>query len=143
MPTTKINSTDPFLIAPCGINCRLCRAYARDKNGCPGCRGEDAQKSVSCLRCKIKNCERLVTGKFQFCFECDQFPCALVAHLDKRYRTRYGLSVIDNLVNIENLGMDWFVKNENQKWACPSCGELVSMHLPHCLACGVECPKLA
>jgi rubrerythrin len=82
-------------------------------------------------------------GKMEFCFECDEFPCVRVAHLDKRYRTRYGLSVIDNLINIQNLGVDWFVNSENMKWACPNCGEIVSMHKPLCPGCGVEWRKFA
>ena len=26
------------------MNCRLCRAYGREKNACPGCRGDDSLK---------------------------------------------------------------------------------------------------
>ena len=38
------------LIAPCGMNCRLCLAYIRDKKACPGCLGDDHFKSISCAR---------------------------------------------------------------------------------------------
>lgn len=47
---------EPTLIAPCGINCGICRAYLREKNKCPGCRLFNAQEPVSIARCKIKNC---------------------------------------------------------------------------------------
>ena len=44
------------LIAPCGMNCGICRAYLREKNKCPGCRGSDENKLSSRVNCKIKNC---------------------------------------------------------------------------------------
>ena len=130
------NSTDPTLIAPCGFNCRLCRAYAREKKACPGCWGNDTPKSKSCLTCKIKNCEKITTGELQYCFDCIDFPCAPLAHLDKRYRTNYGISMIDNLLSIEKIGLDNFVTNENKKWACPACGAMLCIHKPQCQVCG-------
>ena len=132
----KTNTTNPTLIAPCGLNCRLCHAYARDKNVCPGCRGEDTSKSKSCLACQIKNCEKMVKGKVEYCFDCDEFPCKRLAHLDKRYRIKYGTSVIDNLTNIQKIGIINLVKNENKKWTCPECGSMICMHKPQCLSCG-------
>jgi hypothetical protein len=136
MIRTIPNSTDPTLIAPCGINCRLCRAYTRDKKACPGCRGDDIMKSSSCVTCKIKNCEKMVKGKFEYCFECNEFPCARLTHLDKRYSTKYGTSVIDNLISIKKIGIGNFVRNENKKWECPECGAMICMHKPQCLSCG-------
>jgi hypothetical protein len=136
MLTTKTRLNTPFLVAPCGINCRLCRAYTRDKNVCPGCRGDDTFKNKSCVNCKIKNCEKLVAGGFKYCFECDEFPCERVAHLDKRYRTKYATSPIDNLVNIKANGIRIFVQDENEKWACPQCGSMLCMHKPQCINCG-------
>jgi hypothetical protein len=82
-----MNSIDPILIAPCGIDCRLCYAYIREKDHCPGCRGDDSQKKKSCLACKIKNCEKLVEGDFKYCYECDSFPCETLKILsDKVWR---------------------------------------------------------
>lgn len=130
--------THPLLIAPCGLNCRLCLAYPRKKNACPGCRGDDTSKSISCLACKIKNCEKLVEGKFEYCFECGEFPCARIKHLDKRYRTKYENSPIANLLSIKESGIDQFVEFENIKWACPGCGGMICMHRPVCLSCGFK-----
>ena len=136
MIINKSNLTDPTLIAPCGIDCRLCRAYVREKKACPGCRGEDNLKSISCVRCQIKNCEKMVQAGFQYCFECEAFPCARVKHLDKRYREKYATSVIDNLKNIKNIGINDFVTKENKRWVCPECGSMLCMHIPQCLSCG-------
>jgi hypothetical protein len=124
------------LVAPCGMNCGNCMAYLRDKNTCPGCRMEDPNKAVSILRCKIKNCEVLQQGNAKFCFECDSFPCKQVKHMDKRYRTRYNMSVIENLENIQRLGIRKFVANEKIRWACPECGGATCVHRRHCYNCG-------
>lgn len=129
-------STSPFLLAPCGLSCRLCHAYVREKTVCPGCRAPDAGKAVSCLACKIKNCEKLAQGRFTFCFECDSFPCARVKHLDKRYRTRYATSPIANLLHIKEKGLQSFIELDNRRWTCPECGNMLCMHKPQCLACG-------
>jgi hypothetical protein len=129
-------STTPVWIAPCGLNCRLCRAYGREKKACPGCRGDDTQKSKSCVSCLIKNCENLGTEESAFCFDCPKFPCARLIHLEKRYTTRYGTSVIDNLLSIQKTGIENFIDNENKKWTCPQCGALICMHKPECLSCG-------
>jgi len=136
MIRTKTNQTDPTLIAPCGINCRLCHAYVRDKKVCPGCRGDDTLKSKTCVTCKIKNCEKMARGNIEYCFDCAEFPCTLLVHLDRRYRTKYGTNVIDNLASIKKIGLMNFVKNENNKWACPECGAMLCMHKPQCLSCG-------
>jgi hypothetical protein len=137
----KPNLTTPILIAPCGINCRLCRAYVRDRKACPGCRGDDTFKAISCVNCKIKNCAKLVSGEIEFCYDCGEFPCPRLAHLDNRYRTKYAASPIDNLVSIKTTGIENFVESENKKWICPECGSMICMHKPQCLSCGYEWHK--
>ncbi len=128
---------DPTLIAPCGINCGVCRAHLRQKNSCPGCRGDDANKAKTCVNCKIKTCEILAKGKFEYCSSsCEEFPCLVLLRLDKRYRTKYGCSPVQNLLNIPKLGMPKFLRNEAIKWTCPQCGGLLCMHVPLCPACG-------
>jgi hypothetical protein len=138
METPKIELCSPNLIAPCGINCRLCRAYVRVGKSipCPGCRGDNIHKSRSCVTCKIKNCEESINGKFKYCFECELFPCARLSHLDKRYKTKYGTSPLENLQSIKEIGIRNFVENENKRWICPECGVIICMHVPQCLSCG-------
>jgi hypothetical protein len=124
------------LIAPCGMNCRLCRAYIRDRKACPGCRGDDRLKSRSCSLCRIKNCEKLKDGTSPYCFSCERFPCAPLKSLDKRYGTRYGMSMIDNLRSIKKSGIRHFIRSEQEKWTCPKCATILCVHKPYCLSCG-------
>src|SRR5512135_782341 len=111
MIKTQANRTNTKLIAPCGIDCRLCRAYGRERNPCPGCRAKLAFKSRSAFQCSV-HCEQLAAGEFKYCFECDAFPCKQLTHLDKRYRTRYATSPLDNLNCIKARGIRQFVRSE-------------------------------
>lgn len=138
----KTAKTVPALIAPCGMNCRLCRAYARERTACPGCRGDDTLKSKTCAACRIKNCGKMAAGGIRYCFSCAEFPCARLSHMDKRYRTKYGMSVIENLMDIKKSGIRQFVRDQNEKWLCPDCGGMICVHKPQCLSCGHTWRKL-
>lgn len=133
LPSKSIKST---LIAPCGMNCRLCYAYIREKNSCPGCYGRDDLKSISCALCRIKNCDTRELGKFKYCFTCEMFPCSRMKHLDKRYRTKYGMSMIENLETIKKFGIRKFIAQEKERWACSKCGEIMCVHKERCIFCG-------
>ena len=125
------------LVAPCGINCGVCMRYLREKNKCPGCRADDTNKLITCIRCKIKNCEFFRNENADFCFECPDFPCDKMEHIDKRYRNRYNTSLIENLEDIKNSGINKFLKNENEKWTCSRCGGIISIHKGYCSNCGL------
>ena len=132
---TKSAAMPAALIAPCGMNCRLCRAYVKDKNGCPGCQGDDSSKSRSRSACRIKNCRKIVRVRTKYCFQCDSYPCDRLSHLNSRYRTKYGMSMIQNLDAIRSLGIRRFIENEKKRWSCPECGELLCVHKPQCIHC--------
>lgn len=134
----KSKAMKSTLIAPCGMNCRLCRAYIREKKACPGCHGNDKLKSKSCVLCCIRNCEIAKKTKLSYCFECEKFPCGGLNRLDKRYRTKYSMSMIDNLEHIKQFGIQNFIKNEKEQWACSKCGEILCVHKEYCLSCGYK-----
>lgn len=126
---------EALLIAPCGMNCCICAAYLRKKNKCPGC-GIEANKPLTRVMCKVKTCETLTENKLTFCYECENFPCKNLKHLDKRYRTRYSMSMIENLENIKKLGIEEFLRNEKVKWTCTECGGTICVHKGNCYSCG-------
>jgi hypothetical protein len=105
------------LIAPCGMNCNLCIAHLRDRQKCPGCRGCDKNKSKSCIYCAIKNCKFLNQKKWRYCSDkCTEFPCLRLKRLDKRYKTKYGMSMIENLKAISSNGIREFILDEEKRW---------------------------
>jgi hypothetical protein len=131
------------LIAPCGINCAVCvhylaRAYDLQKQGfqkatCEGC----LPRGKGCLHMGEK-CERLQKGLVRFCFQCTDFPCKHIKTLDKRYRGKYHLSMVENLTWIREKGMGSFLEKEKAKWRCPGCGGAVCCHNGLCLRCQIE-----
>ena len=137
-PSIKSKPLTSSLIAPCGMNCRLCRAYIRKKNACPGCRGDDHLKTKTRALCRIKTCEMLKAADLKYCFDCAIYPCDRLNHLDTRYRTKYGMSMIDNLKSIKQAGIRNFMKQEMSSRACSKCGELICVHEKSCIICGCK-----
>lgn len=107
----KKNNIVENLIAPCGMNCSLCIAHLREKNKCPGCRMEVTK--ISCLNCKIRNC---ADRKGAYCFDCVKFPCDRLKNLDKRYKTKYEMSELENLEYIRNHCVEKFIEKESKRW---------------------------
>jgi hypothetical protein len=126
------------LIAPCGMNCGICKYYYREKKKCPGCRGGDENKSKYCQDCIIINCDEIKKNNSEFCFECSNIPCKRLKNLDKRYRTKYHMSMLENLDFIKENGIKLFLEKEKQKWKCPKCNGIVTCHSSTCLNCGFE-----
>ena len=127
----------PGLIAPCGIDCGLCMAYLRRDRRCLGCRAGDDDKMKSCLACTIRNCPTILEGTSGSCYDCDKLPCPRLKRLDQRYRTNYGLSLLENLRTIREQGVEALVESERARWVCPECGGVRCMHTPECIYCGV------
>lgn len=131
------------LVAPCGMNCSVCSAYlaaTHDLKGkgirmpyCTGCRPRG--KNCAYL---MKNCDLLAKKKVRYCYECPTFPCKQLSTIDKRYRTRYRMSEIENLHRIRDEGIRSFLKAEEAKWKCPECGGTVCCHNGICYDCGLD-----
>lgn len=126
------------MVAPCGMNCALCSGYLREKKICSGCRSNDPDMPGYCTRCFIRNCENLKKAKRPYCFDCETYPCARLKRLDKRYRGKYGMSMLENLAHIRDSGIREFVQKEKKRWTCRQCGGIVSVHRKECLYCGTE-----
>lgn len=131
------------LIAPCGMNCGVCVNYLSMKNDinkkgfhktyCPGC----LPRGKNCTYMK-KNCDLLGNGQVRLCLECGDYPCKRLLDLDKRYRTKYHMSMLENLEFIKEYGMERFLEKEEAKWLCPECGNVISCHNGLCLNCNLD-----
>jgi Zn finger protein HypA/HybF involved in hydrogenase expression len=126
-------------IAPCGMNCGICIGHLREKNRCPGCNSPEVN-IPHCISCSIKNCEHLKSSGGKFCFSCDKYPCTRLKNLDKRYRLKYGMSMLNNLNFIKISGIRNFIKEEKYRWQCSSCKKLFSAHRDNCPVCGNKKP---
>jgi len=131
------------LIAPCGMNCTICSGYLAYRHDvkskeikmpyCIGCRPRDKQ----CAFLK-KRCELLMSNKVRYCYECSNFPCEWLKHLDNRYRTCFRMSMIENLEYIRDNGINKFLEREQEKWRCPECGGVICCHNGICFNCGLD-----
>jgi hypothetical protein len=109
------------LIAPCGMNCMICKGYLREKNKCPGCRFIDIKKLKTRNKCIIRNCNELKNNGLKFCsIKCKKFPCQRLKNLDKRYKTKYNMSMINNLNTINIKGLREFLKQQKNKYQKPN-----------------------
>ncbi len=125
------------LIAPCGMNCAVCIGYfgytmsgTKRKMKCPGC--NQSNKNCSFIK---KYCKKLSKNEIQFCYECDDFPCTYLKKLDDKYREKYKMSMIENLKEIKDYGLEKFLKKQSEKYRCPNCGELLCIHTNKCYKC--------
>ena len=133
---------DPQLIALCGMNCAICSGYLAYKNQlrfkgvmahCRGCRPRN--KLCAFVKKRCADNLKLLHGTVNFCFECDCFPCEALKRLDAKYRRDFGMSMIDNLVEIRENGLEKFLEKQHHKYACQQCGELTSVHNGKCFNC--------
>jgi hypothetical protein len=126
------------LIAPCGMNCSICSGHLREKKKCPGCRLQDPDHSDYCRKCIIKNCDFFKTSNKKYCSFCEKYPCKRLKALDKRYRKKYGMSMLENLDMIKEKGIMKFMEHENKRWECSECGGVINVHRFVCSHCGKE-----
>ena len=130
---------DKELVAPCGMNCGICKYHYREKNTCPGCRELDKKTAKTRFNCIVRECEILKDKKWKCCSDkCDNYPCKRLKALDKRYSTKYHMSMLENLKLINEKGMDALLDKEEKKWKCPKCGGIITCHGGMCLTCGFE-----
>lgn len=104
---------DPKLIAPCGMNCAVCKAHLRKHNPCHGCNFAQKNRPRTRLKCSIRICRK---RRGRFCCTCPEFPCDRLQHLDQRYRITYSISEIENLKFIKAQGIRRFVEKEAKRW---------------------------
>ena len=136
----KIPYFSAELMAPCGMNCALCGAYLAFANGlkteghkltrCAGCR----PRNKKCAYLKGK-CEKLRLDKVTYCYECADFPCERLKHLDERYRRNYDYSMIDTLRDIKSNGVESVLKAQRERHQCPRCGGVICIHNGKCYHC--------
>ena len=72
----------------------------------------------------------------EFCFDCVEYPCEKLLHLDNRYKTKYNMSMIENLEFIKTSGIKNFLDNEKIRWTCNECGGTICVHKGRCYSCG-------
>lgn len=133
------------LFGPCGMFCGFCGSYLAKINNvprrhgiisyCDGCRPRD--KMCSFLK---KRCPKLLDKKVAYCYECDEFPCSNLAHIDYRYRSKFTFqySLIDTLNVIKQKGEEAALNELKERFKCESCSGIKCIHNNLCYKCDGE-----
>jgi hypothetical protein len=130
----------PELVAPCGMNCNVCSGYLAYSHHLPKKRGKihhcegclPGEKNCAFLK---RRCAKIGDRRIRFCFECDGFPCERLETLDARYRKKYGVSLIGNLREIKESGINDFLVRQKKAFKCDRCDGVVSIHNGKCYRC--------
>lgn len=130
MPKENI---DTGMFAPCGMNCKVCYKHCYHSKPCAGCLNRDNGKPEHCRKCKIKNC--IKEKALSYCFDCFEYPCKLIKNLEKSYNKRYQASLIKNGCFVREHGLDCFMEQQKEKYTCPKCGGIISIHDRECSEC--------
>lgn len=117
------DAIEPAMLAACGVLCTACYKHHKVKKPCGGCQGADEGKSASCVNCVRKTCAD--AKGLTWCFECDEFPCKHINSLDKSYRTRYGVNLVQNGRDAKEQGMERFLAGQRDKYLCAECGGII------------------
>ncbi len=113
------------LIAPCGTHCGLCECYkAKDDSGlmeyllsrgfkkeslpCPGCRALKGNCPAIIGACETYTC--MTNHNIEFCYECQEFPCAKLNPAADRANILPHNIKIFNLSFIKNQGIEKFLE---------------------------------
>lgn len=124
---------DTSMFAPCGMNCKVCYKHCYHKKSCAGCLNNDKGKPEHCRKCKIKDCVK--RKLLSYCYECSDYPCKLIKNLEKSYNQRYQTSLTGNSSFVQTHGLEDFMIQQKEKYICPKCGGIISLHDRECSEC--------
>lgn len=152
---------DEGLAAVCGLYCGACRMYRawRDNNQklleeiaesmtsrgvsnvdeikCDGCRA-GGRLTPFCQRCEIRVCPQQKTG-VTTCADCPDFPCSRITGFNND-GMRHHAEVLENLRRMHEMGIEAWVKAEEERWRCPQCHAPVDWYARTCFKCGATQP---
>jgi len=149
------------LAAVCGLYCGACSLYRARRDDNPQ-RLEELVKTMSerwqvkpeeidcdgclaggrlmpyCRQCKMRLCAAEKPGVTR-CSDCPDFPCSLITDFNND-GMRHHAEVLDNLRRLQEIGVEAWLKKEEERWRCPQCGTPVDWYAQTCFRCGTEQP---
>ena len=149
------------LAAVCGLYCGACSLYRARRDDNPQ-RLEELVKTMSerwqvkpeeidcdgclaggrlmpyCRQCKMRLCAA-EKPEVTRCSDCTDFPCSLITDFNND-GMRHHAEVLDNLRRMREIGLEAWLKKEEERWRCPQCGTPVDWYAQTCFRCGTEQP---
>jgi len=148
------------LVAVCGTYCGACPMYINNQPGdkqkrkemferyaggpmnmnlenlvCDGCLS-DGHLAGHCKNCKMRLC---ATDKPDVtrCSDCPDFPCSRVTDFGNDGKLHHA-ELLDNLRNLQKMGIKDWAKIEQERWTCPKCSNPLSWYDAVCSNCGAK-----
>ncbi len=101
---------------------------------CDGCLSGGALAG-HCQNCPIRKCAENRQDDSR-CSGCDECPCARVTKLIDMGRYLHRKEYLPNLAKIREMGVEEWVRCEEERWRCPRCGLPLSWYDAECAGCG-------
>lgn len=101
------------LFSLCGLNCGLCPNYhSSGASRCGGCGGENFfNASCGIMSCAARH------GRLEYCFQCDEYPCARYAGADEADSFITHLHQLADNAKAAQLGLDAYCRQLEDKMA--------------------------
>jgi hypothetical protein len=136
------------LAAPCGLYCGACSILAAGRKNdpkvmeliamgvadylghpvevkdlaCEGCHSDVV--AIMCRECELRACA-LLKG-LTHCSQCADFPCQQIIDFNND-DFRHHSKVLDNIRRQRDIGIDAWIKEQDERWRCPKCDCVVEL----------------
>lgn len=130
--------------AYCGLYCGACCSmitHEKSQGDASAMAMETDPKELPCTGCDAtyqQNCEFIVCNKAhgtESCAFCPEFPCAMIVKF-KDDEWEHHQVVLDNLNRIKEIGIEGWLKEQQEYWQCPKCGKRTQWYQKQCNHCG-------
>lgn len=149
--------SDRQLVGVCGIYCGACfvyRAYndqdqtliqrlinlgfQEETIQCKGCTSRVI--SPRCAKCSFRDCA--AKKGISSCFECGDMPCKALIELSEERARKDNLPHLNlclvNLEALKRVGVQNWLKQQEKRWSCKSCGKKLHYYSDTCPDCGAK-----
>jgi hypothetical protein len=103
---------------------------------CDGCLS-GGQLAAHCQRCNIRLCA-LEKQSNSRCSDCEELPCHRITSLINMGNYLHRKEYLPNLKKISEMGVQKWVKYEEERWRCPRCRLPMSWYDAECIGCGAK-----
>ena len=107
--------------------------------GCIYLRIVSSSYLLSLIHISIKDCAR--EKGLVHCHACAEYPCRRINALEKSYQKRYRASLTANSRFVQEEGLAAFMARQRERYTCPVCGDIISLHDAACSECGAAQPS--
>jgi len=101
---------------------------------CDGCLS-GGMLAGHCQNCAIRKCAENKQNDSR-CSDCEELPCYRITNLINMGRYLHRKEYLPNLKKIREMGVQEWVKYEEERWRCPQCGLPMSWYDAECAGCG-------